>query len=352
MFEHLLLASIHKINGERSLPAVYHLLTGKRSSQTLQDARIFDLAGFFGLCKSLVKEDFNRAIMELNENGKIQIREGAATVKEKGIACLSKSAYKEPFEQFNGLVYDRSADLIYQRLTIFVQTATNIYSGNKFFIPVIENEQTLLWFKSFYRKHNQELKKWIDALYEELSAFLQKIPDMDAGIFVDRLTGYSRIGLSMEQLAVKYQIEKLDVHLRWLLTVHALLNHIADNQDKYPYLSVFADGLFNDFFLTDSAKKTYELLQKGYSIPAVAKIRKLKENTIHDHIVEVAYASPQFPLERFLTNKEVEEIVGMAKKLNTRRLKEIQLALDNKYKYFQLRLALAVKRSDWLKEQV
>lgn len=43
---------------ERSISAVYYLLQGKQSIQTIQDAQLFGLTEYFGVYKNLTKRRF------------------------------------------------------------------------------------------------------------------------------------------------------------------------------------------------------------------------------------------------------------------------------------------------------
>ncbi|MEH6907985.1 hypothetical protein V7008_20090, partial [Neobacillus drentensis] len=67
--ESIILYSIKQLKSERTIYSVYHLLNGKKSSQTIQDAHLFSLKKFFGIYEQLSRESFDeiyQAVVEKN----------------------------------------------------------------------------------------------------------------------------------------------------------------------------------------------------------------------------------------------------------------------------------------------
>ncbi|MGO4076159.1 recombinase RecQ, partial [Staphylococcus aureus] len=58
---------VYKLNGERSISAVYHLFKGKKSSQTIQDASLFQLSKYFGCYPGFTRDQLNRSTIKLDE---------------------------------------------------------------------------------------------------------------------------------------------------------------------------------------------------------------------------------------------------------------------------------------------
>nr|WP_255639611.1 helix-turn-helix domain-containing protein [Aquibacillus saliphilus] len=175
--------------------------------------------------------------------------------------------------------------------------------------------------------------------------FLNGLDELDATIFVDRLTGSKNIGLSKEQIAKKYNLTHHDVEIKIELISHKLITFIRTNKQEAPLLSIFIEDLIEQLFITDSAAKTYQLLRRGYDNEQISSIRHLKMNTIHDHIVEIAYVDYNFDITEIVAKEEVVEILRSIRKLKTRKLKVLKENLNNKYSFFQIRLVLAVDQT-------
>ncbi|WP_053219362.1 helix-turn-helix domain-containing protein [Virgibacillus senegalensis] len=350
MLTEIILDSLSKLNQERSSAAVYHLLVGKRSSQTLQDAHIYHLTGYFGLAKGMEKQAFDEKIAKLVSKQYVHQTGDFVTVTEAGRSFLKSRVKSGNLDHFHGLVYDRVSDIFYERLSLFIQTATNIVSGNHRFIPVTDNQEVLHWLKKYYAANRHRLEEILNQLYGELLVYLNRLPEQYAEIFVKRLSGFSHIGLSKVQLAASYEMDKYEflVVYQWIL--HRLLNYVTDENIPTPVLATFARGLVREVFLTDSARKTNELLKQGMDVKEICRIRRLKESTVHDHLIEIAYANPQFPLDNYVSPEAVREITGQMERLSSRKLKHIKQALNDRYTYLQIRLVLAIYREGWQKE--
>lgn len=345
MFDTILLKCIKNINGERSVSAVYHLLNGKRSSQTLQDAHIFKVKGYFGIHKKLNKQTFNDMIAQLSSHGYIMIdRAVSAKLTSKGSAFLADGVKKMDTSMFNGMKYHKKADNFYERLLLFIQTATNVESGNHRFVPITEKPSILLWVKNLYFKEKENLKPLLADLYYELNSELVQFPDLEASIFVQRLTGHSRIGWSKVQIAHTHNITYNDVEVIITLIIHKLLFKIETSPSDFPILKTFTEGLLSNHLVTESAYTTFMLLNRGLDAAQIADKRLLKLSTIQDHIVEIVLSDPTFVISSYISDVAKDQIIETSQTLATNRLKVIREKLDNKYSYFEIRLALAAKQ--------
>jgi uncharacterized protein YpbB len=349
VFDLLVLDCVRKINQERTISNIYYLLKGKRSSQTLQDAHLFNLACYFGIYKKVDKRTFHSCINSLIAQGFLkENKESILEVTKKGATWIERDI--SLLDSLNGMEYANISDAFYGRLLLFIQTATNVLSSNHTFIPITDKAEVLNWVKDTYKREKHQLSDWLNHLYEELSEYLNQLSDQEASIFVDRITGYVKIGLSKEQLAMKYQMPLSNLEIKLTLLVHKLIQYITMQLASNSALKLFMNDLTKPFFLTDSAQKTYALLQKGFTIEKIKTVRGLKENTICDHIVEIALVDPDFPTDPYISHQDMKTIIKATETLKTHRLKEIKQALNNYYSYFQIRLTLAVTKTRLGKE--
>nr|WP_281384380.1 helix-turn-helix domain-containing protein [Listeria portnoyi] len=92
--------------------------------------------------------------------------------------------------------------------------------------------------------------------------------------------------------------------------------------------------------LTSSARKTWQLAEQGVLFENMAAIRRLKESTIQDHIVEIAATIPGFNVLSWVDS----EMIAAISQQQWRSLKDIKQAFPA-LDYFQIRLALIARRS-------
>ena len=55
--ESIILNCLKQLNGERTIYSIYHLLKGKKTSQTIQDAHLFEITHYFGVYQWFTRED-------------------------------------------------------------------------------------------------------------------------------------------------------------------------------------------------------------------------------------------------------------------------------------------------------
>lgn len=341
MFEAILLTCVHHIQAERTISGIYHLLTGKRSSQTMQDAKGYALEGFFGIYKSLERHQLDDRFNQLEKRGMIVTNnEQFVDLTEKG-----EKAYleidKSTISYFQGLTYHQMTTIFEKRLLLLVQTMTNINNNKRSFVPIIDDATTQSWVRGMYASYQSDMDSFVRSLYEELHTLLSKRTTKEAYLFSSRLTGNGVIGLTYEQLATDSGLRKEDVHLYLQLVYHYLLQNVQQHPGLFPILSQCVEGLGTSTLITQSANRTYYYVERGWTIERIMKKRRLKKSTIQDHLVEAALVIPDFSIESFISIEEQSLILSMAESLETKRLKQIHQGLNGEFSYFQIRLTLA-----------
>src|SRR5690625_1997521 len=255
------------MNKERSSSAPYYILQGKQSIQTIQDANLFQLNHLFGIYKNLSKEKYSDVIQNLmKENDVIELKDNRCKVTPKGENWLNNHSDCLKRFYFNGQKYKQIDDVFYLRLLLTIQVWTNRYKNNATYIPIVEHKEVERWVKQYYKRTKQTIAHSLQQLHDELIDLLGNIHPTYAEIFVSQLTGYKKIGMTSEQLAHQFQMEKEDVHLITVHVIHYILCKLENEEAKYPVLSELNEGLYFTKKLTNSAKITLKMLQQGLSI--------------------------------------------------------------------------------------
>ncbi|GGC99849.1 helix-turn-helix domain-containing protein [Pontibacillus salipaludis] len=345
MFNTLLLHSIQQLQGERSASAILHMLTGKKSSQTFQDVYAYQLSTFFGIYRTITRDELMQELRNLKALHYITTKEREIRLTEAGMEILNKEPIEHtPLAWLNGTTYQHMDQQFWGRLVVFVQTASNIASGQHQFIPVDDRKEVLNWVKVKYRYEQSNLREYLQRLYSELYGLLKGMPEWIAEFTTYRLSSYHRYGMSKDQLAMRYNLSVHDVTITLQAVIHYLLQRVLDHQSTYPYLFQMCEDLQVTYPLTHSAQKTFEWIEKGHSLENIARIRKLKMSTIQDHIVEIALVNPHFRIDNYVTKEAAQNISHTANVLNTNRLKTIRDELSGDYSYFEIRLVLAASQ--------
>lgn len=94
------------------------------------------------------------------------------------------------------------------------------------------------------------------------------------------------------------------------------------------------------FTLTESTAKTFDFIQKGYSIDDIVVVRNLKQSTIEDHIIEILLNVPDYPIRNLVSNENIIKIKACIQQSSSKSLKVIKQQLSD-VSYFEIRAVMA-----------
>jgi uncharacterized protein YpbB len=340
--EALIIHMIMKLNGERSVISIYHIIKGKKSFQTIQDCHLYGLETFFGTFQSLQRDFFEETVQKLINNQYISIKHGGNEIEVtfEGKKALEQYMALSPFPKYlHGYHFQTRSAIFWKRLSLVVQTVSHLIHGHHSFYPIQRDLSVQAWVKRFLKTYSDK-RLLGEKLYGELFSLLNQLPELQGKIFVSRLSAYHRIGLTNKQLAEETNRDEAYIHILFLDTLHFILMETNRAKSKYEIISMIAPPVSN-YQLTESSKATYSLIKNGFSIERAAKARQLKVSTIEDHIVEMALFIPEFSIDPFVDKSLQNEIMQTAAALKTKKLKPIKNKLQSKVSYFQIRLVLA-----------
>ncbi|WP_027964490.1 helix-turn-helix domain-containing protein [Halalkalibacillus halophilus] len=327
-----------KVEGQRSYRSVYHLLKGKKSAQTIQDAHLFGVKNYFAIYPKLHIDVFDSIIVEMSNQGLINL-EGT------NFQVISKTSISEkPYANLNGYEYHTYDEWFFSQLLLLAQATSQHAHQSPRFIPIVDDIQVQHSVKRIWNMYKNNEKVIIEQLYSELHRLFELLTQEEANFISMQLTGNKHIGWSFTQLSEYYHLSYHDIHIWYKQTLHKMIHLIKDSNQTFSLLALLIP-VTSEFNLTSSARKTYNYLQKNYSINQIMAVRNLKISTIEDHVVEIASSVDDFSIRPFVTEEMEQDILAVISKLNTRKLKEIKDQLTNNESYFQIRLAMTCTNS-------
>jgi len=337
----IILLCLHKLQGERTIYSIYHLLHGKKSSQTIQDAHLFQLTAFFQTDTNMSRELLEKNVsFLLNEQLIVEKASQHYAVTLKGEQRLNKALAQTPIPNYlNGWKYQRSAIVFWERLSLAVQVISHLKKRESKYIPIQRKADTLLWMRQFLKQNKLSRDSLGLQLYEELVMCLESDFSIVPEYLVIRLSGFRSIGLTESQAAQTFQMELSYYHYHFLSTLHYATGYIEENPNQFPILHSFLEKS-QKYQLTHSTEKTYALLKQGNSVTDIMTIRGLKKSTIEDHLVELALNIKSFSIDAYVSVEKQELIKKAAKEVQTKQLKQIRSMVSHA-DYFEIRLVLA-----------
>jgi uncharacterized protein YpbB len=337
----ILLYCLHKLKGERTIYSIFHLLHGKKSSQTIQDAHLFHLTQFFQTNSNISRQYLEETVEDFLTYQMItEVSDQHYIVTEHGESLLLKSLALNPIPtHLNGWKYQRKATLLWERLSLCVQVISHLQNRESKYIPVQRRPETLIWIRQFLKQNKLSRKSLGCKLYTELVICFESDSSIDPRLLVMRLSGYRSVGLTATQAAKNCEMELSLYQYHFLDILHYLIEQIEMNSSRFPILALFLDQSQKGS-LTLSTEKTFALLKQGYSVTSIMTIRRLKKSTIEDHLVELALHIKEFSIDCYVPMEKQQQIKSAAKTLNTKQLKQIRHAVQDA-DYFEIRLVLA-----------
>jgi len=341
----VILRALKQLNSERSIYAVFHLLKGKKSSQTIQDAYLYQLEALFYTFPYITRSIFDEYIQSLINKGLLIVKENHHySLTDIGNKHVNDFFTNHDFPPYlNGMKYQEHSFVIWNRLCILIQVLSNLVHDNRLYYPITRDKKLLGWVKQFMLSQNMTKHQLAEGIYEELYRVFSENPPECPEIIIYRLTGYKQIGKTVEQTADKLLIEMTEYWYRFLNLLHFAVELVMEKKDRFPILFSIMQDIDKPFPMTKSTLETYKLLLKNYTISDISKLRNLKENTIQDHIIEIALNNPEFSIKPFIDSDTEEKIMRIAKRSGKQKLKPIKEQLEG-VSYFQIRLALAKNR--------
>ncbi|MBE3568611.1 MAG: helix-turn-helix domain-containing protein [Bacillales bacterium] len=342
LFQAVLLYCLEKIHGERTVYSIFHILKGKKSLQSIQDVHFYELTKWFSTVPYMNRSDFEKEIQQLCDQQWCHLENGGrAFLLPKGKSELEEFWTKNPaLPYLDGWPLHSMASVFWKRLNLLVQTVSHLIHQESIFYPAERNEQVQNWVKKWLLGRKVNRADTGVQLYRELYELLQSEKTEDPRLLVFRLSGYERIGKTAAQTAKQLGMDEPEYWLRFTHLIHFMIHSALHHPKKFPILYEMLLDLHQPVILTKSARKTYDLFQRGLSVEQIANVRRLKRNTIEDHLVEIALNVPDFSIDSFIEKDEFEAFKKAAKTLTSKKLKDIKAILPH-LSYFQIRLVLA-----------
>lgn len=337
----LILNCLYKMNGERTIYSILHILNGKKSSQTIQDIHIFQLTSLFQAFPVLTREKLDQVVYELiQEDWLEKTGENHYLIKECRKLELDKLLKANPLSlHLKGWKYHSFTLPFWERLSLFVQVSSHLSEKSIRYMPVQRNLVTQLWLKDTLHTVSLERSEINHYLYQELVKCLEK-EELNPSILINRLTGIHRIGLTGEQVALELNMDPDYYQLSFLAILHFMIEKILSNKEEYPLLSQLIKESKKPFTLTESTAKTFDFIQKGYSIDDIVVVRNLKQSTIEDHIIEILLNVPDYPIRNLVSNENIIKIKACIQQSSSKSLKVIKQQLSD-VSYFEIRAVMA-----------
>ena len=279
---------LHAIKSYGVVPInrLYRILTGNRTMSTLIGVTEDKTEVFFASLPHLKEEYFHQLVDGF-------FREGIVSENESGIVLLKEipefSLVTNGSHPVNYLMHPYSFVQLRDVTRLWVEWISyNRYEESKY-RPLIQNVWLQQLFKRWYKEEKESITPfWFSSVVDEFQAWDNKQYESVKGHWVGLFNGAkSTAALETELVSLWSFTTVEDCEPLSRLVLMKWVSDVFEDSENFP----ITYGWFAKMFEwisheTVSVQETVRLFEKGLKRTEIARLRKLKESTINDHLLK------------------------------------------------------------------
>lgn len=305
MTEHYFYYILSLFNQDKkvSTSQLFNVIQGKRTPSMFYLTEINQWHHIFESDKYLVKEDLNRVIHLLVKRHYLKAVEDGYLLTTAGqeafVTYFSEHYYPQRINSFANINVRAP---FWDRIQLYSQVFSEISYQNAQYIPVIKHphhqENVRLLFQAFPKNKEKLLESWV----AEQRFIYSELQSEDAAVIIKQLSSNDYVGKTKSQLANDLNMtpEAFGYYFDDVLEVY--IGIVENNKKSLALTYSILNQMHQEtlYGLSMSTFQTYQLLKEGHSIAQIAQQRHLKENTVREHILEIAFVLSDFPYSKFI----------------------------------------------------
>ncbi|MFC0233097.1 helix-turn-helix domain-containing protein [Vagococcus entomophilus] len=315
-----------------------HLLQGKKTASILSYGALYGYLPLYGVLPQLKKQELIKQLRHLEKEKLLCVEDSFVQI------CSQFPLPIELQEQFvfphiSGLECAKEAPLFWNRALFATQVLSELTHHNNQYRPLETQFLIQQKLKAWLKIKPYTLDEKSQLLYQEWLKFINHhLNKKEAEFLVDHFSGYQKVGRTQQQ----FQMSTLQYHLIVTDIQHLFFKKIAQNEGDYPLLH----SLMRYFQLNNGLQTIDEsviLFQSGRQIAEIARAKKIKVNTVKDHLLEYGCCDKNFDFSELLphakkaTFEEFEKHHRDIRLWDYRQLQQFDSTLDYyDWRFYQL----------------
>lgn len=275
---------------------ILNLLKNKLTVSALYGGLEYGLLNYIGFLKKLDRQEFLNSLDQAVKMGYLTGERDALKLTERG--AQQQSRVLPPPEASLRVKFDPAI-----KLWLMATQVVSEYSfKNTRYIPISEDSQINFMVKKWFANWKQSetsRPKLVQEYQQALGALCEQLPKEEADWFVNYLPNHHDLGLTVEQLARVNNVSPFQMELRLRLIFRKIFSSVINNQVT-PFNQLIG-MVVQPSVLPKSTWQTLQLLQKGYNVDKIAELRRVKINTVKEHLLMMAILLDDFPYQQFLS---------------------------------------------------
>jgi uncharacterized protein YpbB len=273
---------------------IVSLLTGKMTVSALFWGLDYQLLDWINLWKLVDGDAFLNVVDQAIQAKYLIKQNNQLFLTEQG--QLKKADLTLPSKITGRLKLDEAMDLI-----LLANQVISEYSfGNRRYIPVNDDQPinygVKRWFKQL-KQINSTPAAITEMYVKALTQIVQGLAGHDADLLVNYLPNHLDSGMTISQLADYDEVSKFQMELKLRIIFTKVIEQIFKNQIE-PFNDLLKICLKSSV-LPESTIQTWQAIQQGYQLKQIAHLRRIKENTVREHVLMIAILNDDFPYAAF-----------------------------------------------------
>ena len=286
-----------------NISQLLHVFHAKRTPSMFYIIEINHWHHGFSISKKITRNDLQQTIHLLLQKQYLQAEKNGYLLTNRGEEAY-RLYFKKHYYPKNIKTFTNTKVWLpfWNRLQLFTQVFSELSYKNPQYIPIIKHpyhqENIRLLFQKYQDKKGALLKQWV----EEQQLLFEHLEEEQADVLASLLTGHNIIGVTKAQITEKLQMESLEFDFFLQDVIEAVIYIVNEKPAQLALTNLLLEQLYQEtnWGLSASTSDTYQLLEKGYNIRKIANMRSIKENTVREHILEMAFVFNDFPYQNFI----------------------------------------------------
>lgn len=284
------------------------IASGKRTPSVLYNVEKNNLYVLFALFPDISLKEWQHVIQYLISDGLLELHDDYVKITPEGSIQKDKFLKKHTFiNNLDQLHYSATKKLYWRRFIFITQILSEFSYQNKRYIPYLTSVDDQMSTKKWLSTLNEPLSELALSWMRELTALLQLFTIEHANFIAGHFIGHGLSGKTSRQLQSVYDLSSE----HYVVLIDQLSYQMAQlDKDIFPLMTSLWDHTHSDCDegLSRSAWLSKMLLEKGYSLEEVARRRKLKSNTIKEHILECVLITDWSYYKRYISSKHYKSL--------------------------------------------
>ena len=293
---------------------LYHILIGKRTASILFKAHTYQVIKFFSIFTNLKREEYNQMIQRFIAKGWIKANN---TSEEFYLSEQGKTEVEFYFSEhfyptnLNQLLNGKAVKEFWGKMVFLTQVLSELRYQNKHYLPLNKEWKNQLWVKNWLKNNPLDKQDLAQSFGKEWIQALTNLDSFSAEVVVSQLTGHEKFGKTITQLASMHKIEALEIAFLLQNAIIQVMDQVVRKKENYPLFYLIYQECIGDPYssLSQSTRLTAYYLDQGLSIENIASKRKLKANTISEHVIELAIIFPDFDVSNVIPDSEYQRLI-------------------------------------------